>query len=138
MVEDVRFNKEEPMEIQDDFLYTKEHEWIALEEDIATVGITDYAQSELGDIVFVELPEIGTEVAQSEPFGTIEAVKAVSDLYAPLSGEIIEVNTSLEDEPEQINSDPYGNGWMVKIKVTDESELDNLLSAGQYKDLIGG
>ena len=126
------------MEIQDDFLYTKDHEWIALDEDTATVGITDYAQSELGDIVFIELPEIGTEVRQTEPFGTIEAVKAVSDLYAPLSGEIIEVNTSLEDEPEQINSDPYGNGWMIKIKVRDESELESLLSAGQYKDLIGG
>ena len=126
------------MEIQEDFLYTKEHEWIALEEDIATVGITDYAQSELGDIVFVELPEVGTEIRQTEPFGTIEAVKAVSDLYAPLSGEVTEVNTSLEDEPEQINSDPYGNGWMIKIKIHDESELDSLLSAGQYKDLIGG
>ena len=126
------------MEIQEDFLYTKEHEWIALEEDIATVGITDYAQSELGDIVFVELPEVGTEIRQTEPFGTIEAVKAVSDLYAPLSGEVTEVNTSLEDEPEQINSDPYGNGWMIKIKIRDESVLDDLLSAGQYKDLIGG
>ena len=126
------------MEIQEDFLYTKEHEWIALEEDIATVGITDYAQSELGDIVFVELPEVGTEIRQTEPFGTIEAVKAVSDLFAPLSGEVTEVNTSLEDEPEQINSDPYGNGWMIKIKIHDESELDSLLSAGQYKDLIGG
>ncbi|UCE19978.1 MAG: glycine cleavage system protein GcvH [Gemmatimonadota bacterium] len=126
------------MDIQEDFLYTKEHEWIAFEEDIATVGITDYAQSELGDIVFIELPEVGSEVRQTEPFGTIEAVKAVSDLYAPLSGEVIEVNTSLEDEPEQINSDPYGNGWMIKIKVRDESELEDLLSAGQYKDLIGG
>ena len=86
----------------------------------------------------MELPEVGTEIRQTEPFGTIEAVKAVSDLYAPLSGEVTEVNTSLEDEPEQINSDPYGNGWMIKIKIRDESELDDLLSAGQYKDLIGG
>ena len=126
------------MDIREDFLYTKEHEWISLEGDFATVGITDYAQSELGDIVFIELPEVGTEVRQGEPFGTIEAVKAVSDLFSPISGEVIEVNSSLEDEPEQINSDPYGNGWMIKMKTRDESEVEELLSAGQYKDLIGG
>ncbi|MFQ6093459.1 MAG: glycine cleavage system protein GcvH [bacterium] len=126
------------MKTPEDLLYSKEHEWTAIENDVATVGITDYAQSELGDIVFIELPEVGTEVKQMESFGTIEAVKTVSDLYSPVSGEIIEVNTSLEDEPEQINSDPYGNGWMIKIRMSDESELEDLLSAGQYKDLIGG
>lgn len=126
------------MNIPEDLLYAKEHEWIAIENDVAAVGITDYAQSELGDIVFIELPEVGTEVKQMESFGTIEAVKAVNDLYTPVSGKVIEVNTSLEDEPEKINSDPYGNGWMIKIRMSDESELDNLLSASQYKDLIGG
>ena len=126
------------MEVREELLYTKEHEWVAMEEDVATVGITDYAQSELGDIVFIELSEVGTDVKQMEAFGTIEAVKAVSDLYSPVSGEIIEVNTALEDEPDQINSDPYGEGWMVKIKMNDETELDNLLSAGEYKDLTGG
>ena len=126
------------MEIREEFLYTKEHEWVAIENNVATVGITDYAQSELGDIVFLELPEVGTEIKQMEPFGTIEAVKAVSDLYSPVSGEIIEVNTSLEDEPDQINSDPYGDGWIIKMKMSDETELDALLSAGEYKDLIGG
>ena len=126
------------MQIREDLVYTKDHEWMAIENDVATVGITDYAQSELGDIVFIELPEVGTEVNQTEPFGTIEAVKAVSDLSAPVSGEVIEINSSLQDEPEQINADPYGKGWMIKIRMRDESELDDLLSAGQYKDLIGG
>ena len=126
------------MQIREDLVYTKDHEWMAIDNDVATVGITDYAQSELGDIVFIELPEIGTEVNQTEPFGTIEAVKAVSDLFAPVSGEVIEINSSLQDEPEQINADPYGKGWMIKIRMRDESELDDLLSAGQYKDLIGG
>lgn len=126
------------MDVREELLYTKEHEWLAIENNVATIGITDYAQSELGDIVFLELPEVGIEVKQMEAFGTIEAVKAVSDLYSPVSGEIIEINSSLEDEPDQINGDPYGNGWMVKIQMTDDSELDELLSAGQYKDLIGG
>jgi glycine cleavage system H protein len=126
------------MKVQEELLYTKEHEWLAIANNIATVGITDYAQSELGDIVFLELPEVGTEVKQMQAFGTIEAVKAVSDLFAPVSGEVVEVNSSLEDEPDQINGDPYGDGWMVKIQMTDESELDELLTAGQYKDFIGG
>lgn len=126
------------MDVREDLLYTKEHEWVAIENNIATVGITDYAQSELGDIVFVELPEVGNEVRMMEAFGTIEAVKAVNDLYSPVSGEVIEINSSLDDEPEQINADPYEKGWMIKIKMSDESELDSLLSAGEYKDLIGG
>lgn len=125
------------MEVREELLYTKEHEWVAIEDAVATIGITDYAQSELGDIVFLELPEVGTTVKQMEAFGTIEAVKAVSDIYSPVSGEIIEVNSSLEDEPDQINSDPYGDGWMIKMKMSDEAELDDLLSAGEYKDLIG-
>ena len=125
------------MEVREELLYTKEHEWVAIEDAVATIGITDYAQSELGDIVFLELPEVGATVKQMEAFGTIEAVKAVSDIYSPVSGEIIEVNSSLEDEPDQINSDPYGDGWMIKMKMSDEAELDDLLSAGEYKDLIG-
>ncbi|MFQ5675999.1 MAG: glycine cleavage system protein GcvH [bacterium] len=125
------------MEIPEALQYTSEHEWVAIDEDIATVGITDYAQSELGDIVFVELPNLGDEATQMEPFGTIEAVKAVSDLYAPLSGTIVEVNQLLEEKPELINSDPYGDGWIIKLKATDESEFDQLLSADDYRAQIG-
>ena len=124
------------MDIPKDLLYTEEHEWVLLEEDIATIGITDYAQGELGDIVFIELPNIDNETKQTEPFGTIEAVKAVSDLYAPLSGTIVETNTSLEDQPELINQDPYGQGWMIKIKISDQSEIESLLSADDYKNQI--
>ena len=126
------------MDIREDLLYTNEHEWLAVENNIAAIGITDYAQSELGDIVYLELPEIGTIVQQMEAFGTIEAVKAVNDLFSPVTGEIVEVNSSLEDEPDQINGDPYGAGWIVKIHMTDEAELEKLLTAGQYKELIGG
>ena len=121
------------MQVPEELSYTSEHEWLSIENGIATVGITDYAQSELGDIVFVELPQVGTRTKQMEPFGTIEAVKAVSDLFAPLTGEIIEVNSALEDSPESINSDPYGDGWIVKIKFENESELESLLSADDYK-----
>lgn len=124
------------MEIPEALQYTSEHEWVAIEGDVATVGITDYAQGELGDIVFVELPSQGDSATQMEPFGTIEAVKAVSDLYAPLSGEIVEVNNLLEDQPELINSDPYGQGWLVKLKVKDESEFEKLLSADDYRSQI--
>lgn len=121
------------MQVPEDLSYTSEHEWLSIEDGVATVGITDYAQSELGDIVFVELPPVGTRTRQMEPFGTIEAVKAVSDLFAPLTGEIIEVNSSLEDSPDSINSDPYGAGWIVKIKMENESELESLLSADDYR-----
>ena len=124
------------MEIKSDLLYTEEHEWIKVEDNIATIGITDYAQSELGDIVFIELPSVGDEAVQTEPFGTIEAVKAVSDLYAPLSGKITDVNTKLEDTPELINQDPYSDGWMVKIELSDKSEVDSLLSPDDYKEKI--
>ena len=126
------------MQFPENLRYTKEHEWVRVENDsVGVVGITDYAQSELGDIVYVELPQIGKQVKQLEPFGTIEAVKAVSDLFSPLSGEVIEVNEKLKDSPDLINKDPYGEGWIIKIKISDLSELDNLLSAEDYKKLIG-
>jgi len=121
------------MNIPKDLRYTKEHEWVKTEGDLATVGITDYAQGELGDIVFVELPEAGASTTQSKPFGTVEAVKAVSDLYAPLSGTVEEINGDLDQEPELINQDCYGKGWMIKIKLSDKSEIDNLLSADDYE-----
>ncbi len=124
------------MDIPDEFGYTAEHEWVAVEDGMARIGITDYAQSELGDIVFVELPEVGNETTQMEPFGTIEAVKAVSDLFAPVSGKVVEVNTLLEDQPELINTDPYGEGWILKIKLKDESEAQKLLSAEEYRKEI--
>ncbi|HET8737057.1 MAG TPA: glycine cleavage system protein GcvH [Pricia sp.] len=117
--------------------YTKDHEWINLDGDIATVGITDFAQSELGDIVYVEVETLDETLEKDEVFGTVEAVKTVSDLFVPLSGEIIEINEALEDAPEKVNSDPYGEGWMVKIKVRDTSEVDGLLSAAEYKELVG-
>jgi len=124
------------MEIPKDLQYTDEHEWIRVEDDVVTVGITDYAQGELGDIVFIELPEINSDVLQMQPFGTIEAVKAVSDLYAPVSGKIVDVNILLENKPELINHDPYGDGWMIKIKYTDKSEMKSLLSAEDYSKMI--
>ncbi len=126
------------METPQELYYTKEHEWAAVDGDTATIGITDWAQGELGDVVFVELPDIGTEVAQDAPFGTIEAVKAVSDLYAPVSGEIVEINASLEDQPELVNQSPYGDGWMVKIKLSDPGELDNLMNAEDYDKMVEG
>lgn len=124
------------MEIPEGLLYTSEHEWVAIDGETATVGITDYAQEELGDIVFVELPKAGDSAKQMEPFGTIEAVKAVSDLYAPLSGEIVEINNLLQDQPELINTDPYGEGWMIKIKIADRAEVHGLLSAEDYRTQI--
>ena len=125
------------MNVPVDLKYTKEHEWVKVEGNIATVGITDWAQGELGDIVFVELPEPGAAVAQMETFGTIEAVKAVSDLFAPVTGKVTEVNAALEDEPMLINRDPYGEGWMIKVEVADASQLEQLLDAGAYKELLG-
>ncbi|MFT5243597.1 MAG: glycine cleavage system H protein [Glaciecola sp.] len=125
------------MNIPSDLKYTKDHEWIKIEGDTATVGITDFAQGELGDIVYVEVETLDETLDIEEVFGTVEAVKTVSDLFLPLSGEISEFNESLEDEPEKVNSDPYGDGWMIKIKFSDASEIDNLLSADDYKALIG-
>lgn len=124
------------MNIPEDLKYTKEHEWVKTAGDIAIIGITDYAQSELGDIVFVEIETEGETLAKDETFGTVEAVKTVSDLFMPVSGEITEKNTALDDEPEMVNKDPYGGGWMIKIKMSDSSELSDLLSADEYKALI--
>ncbi len=125
------------METPEDLKYTREHEWVQDNGDgTATIGITDFAQGELGDIVFVELEEEGFEVEKDDVIGTVEAVKTVSELYAPLSGEISEINESLEEEPEVVNSDPYGGGWMIKIKMSDESELEDLLSVDEYKEII--
>lgn len=124
------------MEVPKEMLYTEEHEWVLVDDDIATVGITDYAQSELGDIVFVELPSVDDEVKQMEPFGTIEAVKAVSDLFCPISGLVVEVNGLLTDQPELINQSPYDKGWMIKIKLSEKSELDSLMSPDDYKKQI--
>lgn len=117
--------------------YTKEHEWVRIEGNEAYVGITDYAQSELGEIVFVEVETVGETLQEGEVFGTVEAVKTVSDLFIPLSGEILEFNTDLEDAPELVNDDPYGKGWMVKISITDASQINELLSAEAYAELIG-
>lgn len=120
-----------------DLKYSEEHEWARVEDDIVTVGLTDYAQKELGDIVFVELPNEGEALVQSEPFGTVEAVKAVSEIFAPVSGEVVKVNEMLDDTPQVINQDPYGDGWLVKVRISDPGELEHLLDPAQYKELIG-
>lgn len=125
------------MNVPAELKYTKDHEWVKVEGDIATVGITDFAQRELGDIVYVEVETEGETLDKEEIFGSVEAVKTVSDLFLPLSGKITEFNAELEDAPELVNSDPYGQGWMVKMKITDKSEMEALLSADDYKELIG-
>ena len=122
--------------IPENVSYSDSHEWIQVESDIATIGITDFAQSELGDIVFVELPEMGEYAKRGETFGTVEAVKTVEDLIAPLSGEVLEANETLEEDAEQINKDPYGAGWMIKIRIEDEEQLEELLSPSEYADII--
>lgn len=124
------------MNIPDNLFYTKEHEWISVEGDIVTLGITDFAQNELGDIVFVEVETVDEELDIEESFGTIEAVKTVSDMFMPVSGTVIELNEKLDAEPEIINKDPYGEGWIIKIKMSDTSQVDNLLSVEAYKELI--
>lgn len=125
------------MNIPSELKYTKDHEWVKMDGDIATVGITDFAQGELGDIVYVEVETLDETLDKEEVFGTVEAVKTVSDLFLPLSGEIIEFNEALEDEPEKVNTDPYGDGWMIKIKISDASEVEDLMSDEEYKALIG-
>lgn len=125
------------MNIKAELKYTKDHEWVRLEGDVATIGITDFAQGELGDIVYVDIDTVGEELSQEEVFGSVEAVKTVSDLFMPLSGEVVEFNEALEDQPELVNSDPYGEGWMIKVRVADSSELESLLSAADYEALIG-
>ncbi len=124
------------MNIPENLKYTKDHEWIKVEGDTATVGITDYAQGELGDIVFVEIETEGEELEKEEVFGTIEAVKTVSDIFMPISGEVVEVNPKLEDSPEIVNKDPYSEGWLIKVKLSDSSEVDDLLDASKYKEII--
>ena len=121
------------MSIPDDLQYTKSHEWVRMEEDTATIGITDHAQDELGDVVFVELPEVGATIGAGDSFGTVESVKAVSDLYTPVGGEVGEVNSSLEDAPEKINDDPYGEGWIVKLRTSEEADL---LSPEEYEKVV--
>lgn len=125
------------MNIPANLKYTKDHEWVAIEGDIATIGITDFAQKELGDIVYVEVETLDQTLDKDEVFGTVEAVKTVSDLFLPLSGEIIEFNEELESEPELVNSDAYGKGWMVKVKISNTSEIEGLMSDAAYKELIG-
>jgi glycine cleavage system H protein len=124
------------MNFPGDLKYTKEHEWARLVDDVATIGITEYAQGELGDIVFIEFPKVGDKTTQMKACANIEAVKAVSDLYAPLSGEIIATNTQLETNPQLVNKDPYGEGWILKIKISDKGETDKLLSPADYQKLI--
>ncbi|MDC6387335.1 glycine cleavage system protein GcvH [Maribacter sp. PR1] len=125
------------MNIPSELKYTKDHEWIRIEGDTAIIGITDFAQGELGDIVYVEVDTLDETLNREEVFGTVEAVKTVSDLFLPLSGEIVEFNESLEDEPEKVNTDPYGEGWMVKVKISNQDEVEDLLSDADYKELVG-
>ncbi len=125
------------MNFPEDLKYTGEHEWVRLEGDIATVGITDYAQDQLGDIVFVELPKVGASYRKHDVFGTIEAVKAVSELFSPLSGEVLEINARLDAEPALVNSSPYGDGWMIRMRLSDESEKSGLMNAAAYAEKAG-
>lgn len=124
------------MNIPDNLKYTSEHEWVKLEGEIAAIGVTDYAQGELGDVVFVELPSVGSKVKAMQAFGTIEAVKAVSELFAPVSGEVLEINPILEGDPMAVNRDPYGLGWMIKIRINDPGEMDKLLPPSEYRKLV--
>lgn len=124
------------MNIPDSLKYTKEHEWMKIEGDQGTIGITEFAQKELGDIVFIEVETVGETLDIEEPFGTIEAVKTVSDMFMPVSGEVLEFNEALESNPEIVNKDPYGEGWILKIRITDSSQLDDLLDADSYKEII--
>ncbi|MBZ0264755.1 glycine cleavage system protein GcvH [bacterium] len=124
-------------DVPNDLKYTEDHEWVRIEGDEVVVGVTDYAQGELGDVVFLEFPEVDDEVEQGQPFGSIEAVKTVADLYAPLTGKVTAINSKLDDEPETVNSDPYGEGWLIKIAISDRGELDSLMDAETYQEHIG-
>jgi glycine cleavage system H protein len=126
------------LNLPEDVKYTDDHEWTKLDGEVATIGISDYAQDQLGDIVFVELPEAGSSFDKGEEFGSVESVKAVSELYMPLGGEVVEINPDLEDAPEQVNSDPYGGGWMLKIKIADPAELDGLMDKNAYLESLKG
>jgi glycine cleavage system H protein len=123
--------------VPDNLRYTKDHEWIRVEGDVATVGITDHAQQELGDIVFVELPKVGAQLEQSASFGSVESVKAVSDVYSPAAGEVTEINTALAEAPEKVNADPYGEGWIMKLKLRDAAQVSSLMSPSQYTEYVG-
>ena len=125
------------MKFPEELKYTEDHEWVRLEGDTATVGITDHAQNELGDIVYIDVTTVGESLDKSEVFGSVEAVKTVSDLFLPVAGEVLEVNTALDATPESVNNDPYGDGWIIKMKVSDVSELDSLMSAEDYKTFVG-
>ncbi|MEK7783745.1 MAG: glycine cleavage system protein GcvH [Candidatus Binatota bacterium] len=124
------------MELPEGLKYSKEHEWVLVEDHVAIIGITEYAQQELGDIVYVELPEIGEKIVKDDPFGAVESVKAVSDIYTPVSGTVIEVNDALPDSPETINDDPYGDGWMIKVEMSDKDDLKDLMSAEEYAEYL--
>ncbi len=124
------------MEFPEDLKYSKEHEWVLVEGSVATVGITDYAQDQLGDIVFVEMPAINDKVSKEDAFGVVESVKAVSDIYAPVSGKVLEVNDDLPENPEMVNEDPYGDGWMIKIEMNDPDELQDLMTAAEYEQYV--
>ena len=121
-------------QIPDDLHYSKDHEWVRVEGNIAVVGITDYAQDSLGDVVYVELPKVGDEFAANESFGSVESVKAVSEVFSPVSGEVVGINETLNDEPEKVNQDPYGQGWMIRIQMSNPGEVDSLLTAAEYED----
>lgn len=125
------------MNLPEELKYTKDHEWVKVDGDVAFIGITDFAQKELGDIVYVEIETEGERIEEGEVFGTVEAVKTVSDLFMPISGKILEFNSDLESEPELVNDDPYEKGWMIKVEIEDKSAIENLLSAADYKELIG-
>jgi glycine cleavage system H protein len=124
------------MEAPPGLRYSKEHEWVAAEESVATIGITDHAQEQLGEIVYIELPSIGEKVSKDDPFGVVESVKAVSDIYAPVSGTVLEVNEDLAESPEVVNEDPYGDGWLIKVKVSDPADLDDLMDSDEYEQMV--
>lgn len=124
------------MEVPPGLKYSKEHEWVAAEESMATIGITDHAQDQLGEIVYIELPSVGEKISKDDPFGVVESVKAVSDIYAPISGTVAEVNEGLRESPEVINEDPYGDGWLIKIRASDASEMDDLMDSEEYEEMV--
>ncbi|MEK6562099.1 MAG: glycine cleavage system protein GcvH [Candidatus Binatota bacterium] len=124
------------MEYPEGLKFTKEHEWVLVEDQVAIIGITEYAEQELGDVVYVELPEVGEKIVKDDPFGAVESVKAVSDIYAPVSGTVVEVNDALPDSPETINDDPYGDGWLIKVEMTDKDDLKDLMSAEEYAEYV--